>query len=219
MQIKICGLSTTEAIDTAIDAGATHIGLVHHEPSPRHLDLATASRLRAHARGRVKVVLLTVNAEVEKTGAALEAVQPDVLQLHGRETPEWCALLRKQLGLEVWKALGVRDAPTLEKSRRFEGSVDRLLFDAPAPRAADGSKGLPGGNGLTFDWSLLADFDHSLPWGLAGGLTPANVGAAIAATGAQMVDTSSGVESAPGVKDMDLIRAFCQAARSDDTAH
>lgn len=206
-EIKICGLSTPETVEAAIAAGATHIGLVHFEPSPRHIDLAAAGRLRALARGRVKVVLLTVNAEIELMSAALDAVKPDIIQLHGSETPEWAGLLRDKMGVEVWKALGVKDAATLEKSRRFAGSVDRLLFDAPA-------KALPGGNGEAFDWQLLAQFDHTIPWGLAGGLDAGNVGDAIRATGAAMVDTSSGVESAPGVKDPAKIAAFCEAART-----
>lgn len=205
-EIKICGLSTSDTVDAAIDAGTDYIGLVHFEPSPRHVDLATAGRLRAQARGKAKVVLLTVNAEIELMSAALEAVKPDIVQLHGSETPEWAALLREKTGVAVWKALGVKDAPTLERSRRYEGSVDRLLFDAPA-------KKLPGGNGEAFDWRLLADFDHRIEWGLAGGLTPQNVSAAIAATGTKLVDTSSGVENVPGTKDVDLIRAFCEAVQ------
>lgn len=206
-QIKICGITTPDAMTAALEAGATHVGLVNFAPSPRHIEPAAASELRAMARGKAKVVLLLVNAEIEATAQAIEAIKPDVIQFHGSETPEWTALVRKQLGLEVWKALGVKDAPTLEKSRRYLGKVDRLLFDAPA-------KALPGGNGTQFDWSLLTDFDHQIPWGLAGGLTPDNVADAIRQTGTDLVDTSSGVESAPGVKDLDKIAAFCKAARN-----
>ena len=205
--IKICGIKTPEAMDAAIAAGATHVGLVHFEPSPRHISLPDASKLRAAARGKAKLVLLLVNAEIDATSRAIETIQPDVVQFHGNETPEWAALVREQLGLEVWKALGVRDAPTLEKSRRYAGKVDRLLFDAPA-------KELPGGNGTRFDWSLLTEFEHRTPWGLAGGLTPENVADAIRQTGTELVDTSSGVESAPGVKNLDKIKAFCKAARN-----
>ncbi|MFZ1741549.1 MAG: phosphoribosylanthranilate isomerase [Pontixanthobacter sp.] len=204
-QIKICGLSTPETIDAAAASGASHIGLVHFAPSPRHVDLAAASRLSAHARGKVKIVLLLVDAAVDKTAAAIEAVRPDVIQFHGSETPEWCELIRRQMKVEVWKALGVKDLPTLEKSTRYLGKVGRLLFDAPATS-------LPGGNGTSFDWSILAKFDHQIAWGLAGGLTPANVADAIRQTGAALVDTSSGVESAPGVKDAAAIAAFCKAA-------
>lgn len=205
--IKICGISTPDALHAAINAGATHVGLVHFESSPRHVSLEQAARLRALAAGQAKIVLLLVNASVELTSAAIQSVSPDVVQFHGNETPEWTALVRQNLGLEVWKALGVKDAPTLEKSRRYAGKVDRLLFDAPA-------QALPGGTGTQFDWSLLAGFDYVTPWGLAGGLTPDNVADAIRLTGTELVDTSSGVESAPGVKDLSRIAAFCTAARS-----
>ena len=207
VQIKICGITTPEAMDAAIDASATHIGLVHFAPSPRHVSIEQAAALRQRAVGKAKVVLLLVNASVEDTSAAIRTIQPDVVQFHGNETPEWTALVREQLKLEVWKALGVKDAPTLEKSRRFAGKVDRILFDAPATA-------LPGGTGTQFDWSLLAGFDHPTPWGLAGGLTPDNVADAIRQTGAALVDTSSGVENAPGIKDLAKIAAFCAAARS-----
>ena len=151
-------------------------------------------------------MLLLVNQEAEPTARALTAVQPDVVQFHGRETPEWCAALKNNTPFEIWKAVGVRDAAMLEKAQRYAGAVDRILYDAPAGK-------LPGGQGLALDWSLLAGFDHKAAWGLAGGLTPENVGEAIRLTGAPLVDTSSGVESAPGVKDIDKIRAFCKAAR------
>ena len=134
--IKICGLSTPDTMQAALDAGATHVGLVHYQPSPRHIELADASRLRAMARGRAKVVLLLVNADIETTSAAIEAIKPEVVQFHGTETPEWCALVRKQVNIEVWKALGVKDRPTLDKSARyigqqFEDDVNQLsLADA-----------------------------------------------------------------------------------------
>ena len=205
IQIKTCGLSTPETVDAAIAAGATHIGLVHFEPSPRHVDLATAAALRARLPESVKAVLLLVNADVEMTGKAIEQIKPDVVQFHGTETPEWIALVREKLGVEVWKAVGLRDAGTLERSEKYVGKVDRLLFDAPA-------KALPGGTGEVFDWALLADHDHKVDWALAGGLTPDNVAKAIHATGAPLVDASTGLESAPGVKDVDKIKAFCEAA-------
>ncbi len=204
IQIKICGLSTPETLETAIEAGATHVGLVHFPPSPRHIELDRAVELRRLAHGRARVVLLLANADIQTTAKAIDAIKPDAIQFHGSETPEWTDLVRTQLKLEVWKALGVRDRKTLAKSARFHGKVDRLLFDAPA-------KALPGGTGTSFDWSMLAGHDHRLPWALAGGLAPDNVVEAIAQTGAKMVDTSSGVESAPGVKDIARIRAFCKA--------
>ena len=209
VQIKICGLSTPETIDAAAEAGATHIGLVHYDPSPRHVSLEQAARLRGRVRGKAKAVLLLVNADAETTARAIEAIRPDVLQLHGSETPEWCGLLREKLKLEVWKARGLRDAGTLQRCAQYIGHVDRLLFDAPAPRK-EGA--LPGGTGTSFDWTLLANHDHQVDWALAGGLTPDNVAQAIRETGAPLVDASSGLESAPGVKDVDKIGAFCEAA-------
>lgn len=205
-KIKTCGISTREAVDAAIDAGADYVGFVHFEKSPRHVTLEQAAALRSHAGGRIQTALLLVNAEPELTGKALEAIRPDVVQFHGSETPEWLQLVRKYHKVEIWKALGVKDAETLATSRRYIGAADRLLFDAPA-------QALPGGTGKSFDWSLLAEFDHQLPWGLAGGLTPENVSDAIRLTGARLVDTSSGVESAPGVKDVNKIAAFCEAVR------
>lgn len=209
--IKVCGLSTREAVDAAADSGASHIGFVHFPKSPRHVDLGKAAELREYADRRVKCVLLLVNASPEETGRALEIVRPDVIQFHGSETPEWLRLLRQHSNVEIWKALGVKDAETLKSSTRFVGAADRLLFDAPA-------KALPGGTGTAFNWSLLADFDHQLPWILAGGLNSDNVGEAIAATGADFVDVSSGIESAPGVKDIAKIRAFCEAVRQYDNS-
>jgi len=206
-EIKICGLSTPEAVDAAVAAGVTHIGLVHYEPSPRHVTLDQAGALRARVPQGIKVVLLLVNQQPQPTAQAIQAVRPDVVQFHGAETPEWLALLKQNTPLEIWKAVGVRDAQSLEKVQRFKGAVDKLLYDAPANK-------LPGGNGLALDWSLLANFRHEIPWGLAGGLTPENVGDAIRQTGAPLVDTSSGVESAPGVKDVERIAAFCRAARA-----
>jgi phosphoribosylanthranilate isomerase len=209
VEIKICGLSTPETVDAAVTAGATHIGLVHYPPSPRHVSLDQAAALRRRVPREVKVVLLLVSMEALPTAQALDAVKPDVVQFHGAETPEWLALIKNNTPLEVWKAVGVRNAESLDYARTFKGAVDRVLFDAAA-----GS--LPGGNGLALDWSLLESFRNEMPWGLAGGLTPGNVAEAIRLTGAPLVDTSSGVESAPGVKDVDLIRAFCKAARPEN---
>jgi phosphoribosylanthranilate isomerase len=206
IQIKICGLSTPEGIDAAVDAGATHVGLVHYPPSPRHVTLEQGARLRARVPQSVKVVLLLVNETPQTTVAALQAIRPDVLQFHGSEAPEGLAMLKQHAPFEIWKAVGVRDRAGLERSARYKDAVHRVLYDAPA-------QALPGGNGLAIDWSLLTGYQHPMPWGLAGGLTPENVQQAIRDTGAPLVDTSTGVESAPGVKDVDRIKAFCQAAR------
>jgi phosphoribosylanthranilate isomerase len=206
--IKICGLSTPETLGAAIAGGATHVGLVHYPPSPRHLALDQAARLRAQVPPGVKTVLLLVNQQPKDTVEAVQAVRPDVVQFHGTETPEWLGLVR-QYGstLKIWKAIGVKEAASLERAQRYKGAVDLLLYDAPARQ-------LPGGTGLVFDWSLLAGFRHEIPWGLAGGLTPGNVAEAVRATGAPLVDASTGLETAPGVKDVDKIAAFCQAART-----
>jgi phosphoribosylanthranilate isomerase len=206
VEIKICGLSTPETVDAAVDAGATHVGLVHYEPSPRHVSLDQAAALRRRVPQHVKVVLLLVSMEALPTAQALDAVKPDVVQFHGAETPEWLALVRQNTPIEVWKAVGVRNAESLQHALTFKDAVHRVLYDAAAGA-------LPGGNGLALDWSLLANFRHEIPWGLAGGLTPNNAAEAIRLTGAPLVDASTGLETAPGVKDVDLIRAFCKAAR------
>lgn len=208
VEIKICGLSTPEGIDAAVAARATHVGLVHFAPSPRHVTLEQAMRLRVRVPPDIKVVLLLVNEQPIPTLQAIEAVKPDVVQFHGTETPEWLALLKQGGARELWKAIGVKNGEALANAKRFKGAADRLLYDAPAQK-------LPGGTGLAIDWSLFNGFKHEMPWGLAGGLTPANVAEAIRATGAPLVDASSGLESAPGVKDMDKIAAFCKAARGN----
>ncbi|PZT89509.1 MAG: phosphoribosylanthranilate isomerase [Citromicrobium sp.] len=207
IEIKICGLNSPEAIDSAVDAGATHLGLIHFASSPRHVELDAAARLRARVPRDRKVVLLTVELEAQAFALAVQAIQPDVVQFHGREHPDYVAQVRQAANFEVWKAVGLRSAKTLENAAKWQGKVDRLIFDAPA-------KALPGGNGEVFDWTLLANHDHQVDWGLAGGLTPANVAEAIRVTGAPLVDTASGVESSPGIKDPGKIRAFCEAARN-----
>ncbi len=204
--IKICGLSTPETLAAAVQAGTDFVGLVHFEKSPRHLSLSQAARLRGLVPPQVKVVLLVVNLSPATLAEAVREVRPDVVQFHGQETPETLARFRAATGIAAWRALGVRDADSLADAARFHGAADRLLFDAPA-------SGLPGGNGTRFDWDLLKAYKAPTPWGLAGGLTPANVAEAISLTGAPLVDTSSGVESAPGIKDVDKIAAFCKAAR------
>lgn len=205
--VKVCGCNTPEAVDAAVDAGADYIGLVHYEPSPRHVSLDDARRLRARIPRETKVVLLLVNMQPVPTAQAVDAVKPDVIQFHGGETAEWLGLLKPMARQELWKAIGVRSAESLESALRFKGAIDRLLYDA-APGV------LPGGNGVAIDWTLLRAFSHQIPWGLAGGLTPDNVAEAIRVSGAELVDASSGLESAPGVKDAGKIRAFVQAAKA-----
>jgi phosphoribosylanthranilate isomerase len=203
--VKICGLSTPETIAAALHAGASHVGLVHFPKSPRHVSLAKAAMLRRDLPDTAKVVLLVVDPEPAMLAEAIRMVGPQVVQFHGGEPPDVLARIRAETGVEVWKALGVKDAAALDQAARYKGAADRVLLDAPA-------ESLPGGNGTAFDWKLLAGWQAPLPWGLAGGLTPANVADAIRLTGTTLVDTSSGVERSPGIKDVDKIAAFCKAA-------
>ena len=210
--IKICGISTLPAIEAAIAARASHVGLVFYAKSPRHVPLQQAAALAAAAKGRITLVGLFVDAPAAQVAQAAQAARLDVLQLHGHETPQTAAALRAQLGLPVWKALSVASAADVAGAAAYRDAADMVLFDAKTPKGT-----LPGGMGLVFDWSLLAGFDgggFAGGWGLAGGLNPANVGEAIARTGTPLVDTSSGVESAPGVKDAALIHDFCAAVRA-----
>ncbi|WP_086609178.1 phosphoribosylanthranilate isomerase [Erythrobacter donghaensis] len=204
--IKICGISTPETLAAAVQAGASHVGFVHFAKSPRHLALADAATLRRQVPGHVKSVLLLVNPAPDSLAEAIRTIAPDVVQFHGQETPDTLARFRADTGIEAWRAMAVKDAESLAGVAAFRGAADRVLLDAPAST-------LPGGNGTRFDWSLLAGWDAPLAWGLAGGLTPANVAEAIRLTGAPLVDTSSGVERSPGIKDVDKIAAFCKAAR------
>ncbi|MDJ0977997.1 MAG: phosphoribosylanthranilate isomerase [Erythrobacter sp.] len=208
MQIKICGVSTPEAIAAAAEAGATHIGLVHFAKSPRHVDLERAAALRRAVPESVKMVVLVVNPGGLTLANIAETLRPDVIQFHGSEPPEALFAVKKRFGIEVWKALPAHSRASLDESAIYDGLADRLLFDAPAPEGS----ALPGGRGEAFDWAILKDYPHRSPWALAGGLTPGNVALAIRATGADFLDVSSGVESAPGVKDVDKIAAFCKAA-------
>lgn len=204
--VKICGISTPETLTAAISAGVSHVGFVHFAKSPRHLALADAAALRRQVPAHVKAVLLLVNPAPDLLAEAVRTIAPDVVQFHGSETPDTLARFRAETGVEAWRALAVKGAAALAEVAQFRGAADRVLLDAPATA-------LPGGNGTAFDWSLLAGWQAPLAWGLAGGLTPANVAEAIRLTGAPLVDTSSGVERGPGIKDVDKIAAFCKAAR------
>jgi phosphoribosylanthranilate isomerase len=168
-----------------------------------------AAALRMRAPASLKVVLLLVNAEPGLTAKAIEVVKPDIVQFHGSETAIWLRTLKSTVDIEIWKAFGVQNAASLKNADEYVDAADLILFDAPA-------QALPGGTGMRFDWSLLTEHKHKLPWGLAGGLNAGNVKEALRQTRAQLVDTSSGVESAPGIKDVDKIAAFCQAVRDYD---
>lgn len=203
---KICGLSTPETLDAAISNGAAYVGFVFFPPSPRNLDPERASALSARAPGHVRKVGVFVDPDDGLIDAAI-AAGIDTIQLHGKESPARAAAIRARTGLELWKAVSVRTSADLVPATSFRGAVDHILYDAKTPDTAL----LPGGMGLRFDWKLLQGFAHPLPWALSGGLDAANVGDAIRATGAPVVDTSSGVEAAPGIKDVDKIAAFLKA--------
>ncbi len=208
--IKICGISTPETLDAVLDAQTDHVGFNFFPPSPRHLGLVEASALAARAGSRISKVGVFVDPDDAALRDAILAAKLDAVQLHGDESPARSAAVRAQFGLPVWKVIPVATASDVVRAQAYTDAADFILFDAKTPKDAQ----LPGGMGLRFDWGLLSGIRMSLPWGLAGGLSPTNVAGAIAATGAPLVDTSSGVESAPGVKDMDKIAAFCKAARS-----
>ena len=212
--IKICGLSAEPTLDAALDAGADRVGFVFFAKSPRHLSVAAASSLAARVRGRAAIVALSVDADDAALEAIVSGVRPDQLQLHGAETPERVAAVRARFGRPVIKAIGLSTRRDLDGIAAHAAVADEILFDAKPPKGAD----LPGGNGLRFDWSLLADLDLRVRFMLSGGLDSGNVGAAIAAVRPPGVDVSSGVETDPGVKDPDKIRAFVRAARHADAA-
>jgi phosphoribosylanthranilate isomerase len=209
VSVKICGLKTVNDVRAAADAGARYVGFVFFPKSPRHLEIADAAILAASVPIGVCKVALTVNADDAQLDAITDAVPLDMLQLHGSESPERVAQVKARYGLPVMKALGVADHSDLAQLDLYSGVADQILVDTKKPKGSD----LPGGNGLTFDWGLLSRRVWRCPWMLAGGLTAENVGEAIQRTGARQIDLSSGVESAPGVKDPDLIRAFIQAAQ------
>ncbi len=208
--VKICGLSTPEALDVALEAGADMVGFVFFAPSPRHLAFETARALGSRVHGRAQKVALSVDADDALLDAVVEALQPDMLQLHGKEQPARVAALRKRFGLPVMKAIAVEAKADLAAVAAYEAVADRLLFDARAPREAT----RPGGLGKAFDWRLLENLELSVPFMLSGGLDVGNVGEALRITRAPGVDVSSGVERAPGEKDPDKIRAFVRAARA-----
>jgi len=209
LAIKICGLTTPDALDVALTAGADFVGFVFFPPSPRNLGLEAARTLGAQVQGRAGKVALTVDANDDTIAAVVAALQPDMLQLHGKETPDRVVAVRTRFGLPVMKALPIATRADLASIRVYADVVDRLLFDARPPTDAT----RPGGLGVSFDWTLLKDIKPGVPWMLSGGLDAGNVAEAIALTGAPGVDVSSGVERAPGKKDVGKIRAFIRAAR------
>lgn len=211
-RVKICGLKTPDHIDAAAQAGAGYVGFVFFPKSPRNVTPQNAAALAAHVPVGVAKVALVVNADNTILDALIDTVPLDMLQLHGSESPERVAEVRARYGLPVMKAVGVAEAADLALVDTYAAVADQLLIDAKPPKGAD----LPGGNGLAFDWTLLAGRKYwTKPWMLAGGLTSDNVAEAVAKTGAKQVDVSSGVETTAGVKDVELIRVFISAAQTE----
>ena len=212
--VKICGLKTPEALDVALESGADLVGFVFFAPSPRHLALAAARALGERVKGRAGKVALNVDGDDATLAAVVEALKPDILQLHGVETPERVTALRGRFGLPVMKAIPIAERKDLARIDLYKKIADRLIFDAHAPHDAT----RPGGHGTPFDWTLLKGVDPGIPFMLSGGLHADNVIEALRITRAPGVDVSSGVERAPGEKDADKIRAFIRAARTAEAA-
>jgi phosphoribosylanthranilate isomerase len=212
LAIKICGLKTPAALDVALESGADMVGFVFFAPSPRHIGPELARTLGQRVQGRAAKVALTVNANDDALLAIVTALKPDMLQLHGTETPERVVVVRARFGLPVMKALPIAERADLSPIRMYAKVADRLIFDARPPQDAT----RPGGLGKSFDWTLLKGVDPGVPYMLSGGLDAGNVAEALRITGAPGVDVSSGVERAPGVKDAGKIRAFVRAARATE---
>jgi phosphoribosylanthranilate isomerase len=211
-RVKFCGLRSPADVAAAAAAGAAYLGFVFFDRSPRNLSLAQARAAALAAPPGLVRVALTVDADDAALDALLAEVPIDMLQLHGSESPERVAAVRARAGLPVMKAIGIAEAADLEQIAAYAQVADQILIDARPPR---GDNALPGGNGLSFDWRLIAGQRWPVPWMLAGGLTPENAAEAIAATGARQLDVSSGVESAPGIKDPARMSAFIAATRRD----
>ncbi|MCX7558974.1 phosphoribosylanthranilate isomerase [Sulfitobacter sp. F26204] len=211
INVKICGLRCAEDVASAVAAGARYVGFVFFEKSPRHLSPQKAAALAVSVPAGVCKVALVVNATDAFLDDLLDLVPVDMLQLHGSESPERVLEIKARYGIPVMKAVGIADASDLPKLERYLSVADQILVDAKPPKGAE----LPGGNGLAFDWRLMAGRKWPVPWMLAGGLTADNIAQAVRMTGAQQVDVSSGVENAPGRKDARLIADFCAAALAD----
>ena len=210
VSVKICGLATVDDVRACADAGANYMGLVFFEKSPRNITIPAARELALSAPLGLAKVALVVNPSDAELDAITATVPLDMLQLHGRETPERVAEVKARYGLPVMKAVGIADGDDLPKLESYFGVADQILVDAKPPKGGE----LPGGNGLSFDWRLIAGRRWPCPWMLAGGLTPENVAEAVKMTGAKQVDVSSGVEDAPGQKNAELIQKFVQSSRA-----
>jgi phosphoribosylanthranilate isomerase len=209
--VKICGIASPDAMAAALDGGARYVGLVFYPPSPRAISPIQAAGLASKVPGHVAKVGLVVDADDATLGAILQEVKLDLLQLHGSETPQRVAEIKRKFKLPAMKAVKIASAADVEDAARFVEIADRLLFDAQEPKGADA---LPGGNGIAFDWDLLAKKQWPLPWMLSGGLTADNLPQAVAVTEAACVDVSSGVEERRGVKSPEKIARFLAVAKS-----
>ncbi len=202
--VKICGLKTIEAVEAALAGGASHIGFIFFEKSPRNVSPTEAAILRKTVAGRAKIVAVTVNAGFDRLDEIVEIVAPDILQLHGNETPERAEEIKARYGLSIMKAFAIRTLDDMQAANQYSGTADMLLFDAKPPKGSE----LPGGNGVSFDWSLLTKFKSKSPIMLSGGLNKENIIEAISIARPAGIDISSGVEIKPGVKDIRLISQF-----------
>ena len=209
LDIKICGLKTEEAVDRAVALGATHIGFIFFAKSPRHIEPADAGRLADRVRGKVKIVSVSVDPDNDDLDEIVALMRPDILQLHGKETPDRVLTIKAVTGLPVWKALSIADADDLRRIEAYDGIANRFLLDAKPPKNSE----LPGGNGVSFDWRLLNGLDADVDYMLSGGLNKDNVGEALRIARPTGIDTSSGVESSPGVKDLEMMDEFFEAVR------
>ena len=212
VKVKICGLTTPGTLTAAVDAGADFVGFVFYGPSPRNLAPRDARALAAQVPDGVRTVTLVVDASDEELAAIIEAVSPDFIQAHGSETPGRISEIRRRFGVPVIKAIKIREPDDLAAVPAYEETAQLILFDARAPD--DRADVLPGGNGVTFDWTLLTPDATREPFMLSGGLDPDNLARAVETTGAALVDVSSGVESAPGIKDINEIRRFLSTAKA-----
>ncbi|MGI9351537.1 MAG: phosphoribosylanthranilate isomerase [Rhizobiaceae bacterium] len=210
--IKICGLSTPEAVDAAIAGGATHMGLIFFEKSPRHVTVYSAAKLSRHAGNRIVKVAVSVDADDTYLDQIVEAVKPDLLQFHGHETPDRLREIKSRYGIPVMKAIAVREADDIEQAKGYIDIADMFLFDAKAPEGSE----VPGGNGIAFDWTIMDQWVSDVPYMLSGGLNAGNVHEALKLSGADAIDISSGVETVPGRKDPKLIREFLDGITGSD---
>jgi phosphoribosylanthranilate isomerase len=210
LDIKICGLKTPDAVDHAVALGATHIGFIFFGKSPRYIEPADAGRLADRVRGRAKIVSVSVDSDNDELDEITAMLRPDILQLHGKESPDRVLTIKAVTGLPVWKALSISQASDLERIDDYDGIANRFLFDAKPPKNSE----LPGGNGVTFDWTLLKGLSERVDYMLSGGLNKDNVGEALRIARPTGIDTSSGVESSPGVKDLDMMDEFFAAVRA-----